>query len=98
MGVNMCNNEIIIKMDSDDIMVPERLKNNWLMKDNPNIKICGGQIRMFLMIIKIIQKIFKSSNYYIEQYKNKPSHWFINHPTVCYRKSAILEAEIMIKI
>jgi hypothetical protein len=26
-----------------------------------------------------------------EDYKKSPSHWFINHPCVCYRKSAVLE-------
>ena len=25
-------------------------------------------------------------------YKKKITHWFINHPTVCYRKSKVLEA------
>ena len=25
-------------------------------------------------------------------YKKNPTHWFINHPTVCYRKSKIIEA------
>ena len=94
MGVNMCNNEIIIKMDSDDIMVPERIEKQLaFMKDNPNIKICGGQIRMFSDDNKDNTKnISNHPTITWEQYKNKPSHWFINHPTVCYRKSAILEA------
>ena len=26
-----------------------------------------------------------------DNYKKKPSHWFISHPTLCYKKSAVLE-------
>ena len=26
------------------------------------------------------------------KYKQKRLHWFVNHPTVCYRKSKVLEA------
>jgi hypothetical protein len=26
-----------------------------------------------------------------DEYKESPKHWFINHPTVCYRKQAILD-------
>ena len=47
-GVEMCSNEIIIKMDSDDIMVPNRIQIQLdYMKKNPNVAICGGQIAMF---------------------------------------------------
>jgi hypothetical protein len=27
-----------------------------------------------------------------DEYKKQPSHWFINHPTVCYRKQSVLDA------
>ena len=27
-----------------------------------------------------------------EEYKNKKSHWISNHPSLCYRKKAVLEA------
>ena len=47
-GVLMCSNEIIIKMDSDDIMVSDRIfKQLKFMENNPEIHICGVQIQMF---------------------------------------------------
>ena len=47
-GVNMCSHEIIIKMDSDDIMVPNRIaKQLNHMYANPECMICGGQVSMF---------------------------------------------------
>ena len=39
-----------------------------------------------------VHNITKHPDISWEQYKNRRSHWFINHPTVCYRKSKILEA------
>ena len=61
------------------------------MNMNPNIKICGGQIYMFDNNNNYRGKSQHKSISW-EQYKQNPSHWFINHPTVCYRKSAIIAA------
>lgn len=94
-GVVLCENEIIIKMDSDDIMEPSRiLKQYNFMEKNLDYAICGGQIAMFKSD-KTKKFIVNKSNHPSltwEEYKKNPSHWFINHPTVCYRKSAILKA------
>lgn len=90
-GVELCSNEIIIKMDSDDIMVNDRIiKQLKYMKDNPNVKICGGQVRMFNS--NRILSLTNHPSITWEDYKQNRPHWFINHPTVCYRKSAVLEA------
>ena len=91
-GIQMCSHEIIIKMDSDDIMIENRVIEQYTyMKENPDIKICGGQIQMF---DDEGNNRGRSNHPSItwDEYKIKPSHWFINHPTVCYRKSAVLEA------
>jgi len=92
-GVNMCSNEIIIKMDSDDIMVPDRIqKQLHFMKQNPTVAICGGQVAMFKNVKEQCHNVTSHKSITWDQYKNTRSHWFINHPTVCYRKSKILEA------
>lgn len=91
-GINLCSNEIIIKMDSDDIMVPTRIIKQWTyMKENPNTKICGGQVQMFDDNGNN-RGLSNHPSLSWETYITKKSHWFINHPTVCYRKSAVLEA------
>jgi GT2 family glycosyltransferase len=92
-GIKLCSYELIIKMDSDDIMLNNRIQTQFdFMKLNPNIMICGCQINGFKDNINNIS--FKSNHPIItwEQYKEKPSHWFVNHPTLCYRKKAILDA------
>ena len=92
-GVNLCSNEIIIKMDSDDIMVENRIKTQHeYMKQNPDVAICGAQIAMFRTHKNNIVSTSNHKSLTFEEYKQSPSHWFVNHPTVCYRKSKILEA------
>lgn len=91
-GIHMCSNEIIIKMDSDDIMVNDRIKTQMeFMENNPDIMICGTQINGFRDNIQNISLKTAHPTITWEQYKVNPSHWFVNHPTLCYRKSAILE-------
>ncbi len=92
-GVKMCNNEIIIKMDSDDIMVPNRIQCQFeFMKNNPSIHICGSQVDMFMNDVNMIVNRTSLPPITWEEYKKNPKHWFVNHPTVCYRKSSILKA------
>ena len=91
-GIEMCTNEIIVKMDSDDIMVHNRiqLQVNYMLA-NPSTMICGGQLNGFNPEKKtVFQTSHKSLTW--EEYTDLRSHWFINHPTVCYRKSGVLEA------
>jgi mannosyltransferase OCH1-like enzyme len=92
-GVLLCSNEIIIKMDSDDIMISDRImKQMKFMENNPNIHICGGQINMFRGSTKHVVDITRLPTIQWQEFKKRPTHWFINHPTVCYRKSSIIKA------
>ena len=91
-GILLCSHEIIIKMDSDDIMFPMRIQKQFeYMNANPNVKICGAQVQMFDDNMTN-RGVSNHPSITWEQYKVNPSHWFINHPTVCYRKSAVLDA------
>lgn len=91
LGVNLCSNEIIIKMDSDDIMVEDRIEKQLLfMYNNPNIHVCGGQIRMFKENKENIVSFTNHKSISFSEFKQKPIHWIVNHPTLCYRKSSII--------
>ena len=96
-GVNLCSNEIIIKMDSDDIMLPQRIQTQTeYMRLHPECMIMGTQLQMFkvdpLTNAKVSHGNTNHKSISWNDYKQNPSHWFINHPMVCYRKSAILKA------
>ena len=93
-GILMCSHEIIIKVDSDDICLADRfIKQLEFMKNNKDCAIVGCHAHYLKEInnAKVIQGC--TNHPYLltwENYKKSPSHWFINHPCVCYRKSAVL--------
>ena len=92
-GIHMCSHDLIIKMDSDDIMINNRIKTQFeFMNINPQIMICGSQIKCFKDNINNIVSITNHPCITWSEYKNKKSHWFSNHPSLCYRKKAVLEA------
>lgn len=91
LGVNICSNEIIIKMDSDDIMFNNRIiKQLEYMENNTDIKVCGAQVTFFKDTINNTTYSTSHPSITWEKYKQIKSHWITNHPTLCYRKSAIL--------
>ena len=88
-GLELCTSEIIIKMDSDDIMVPDRIRKQLEFMDaHPDIMICGGQIAMFRNDIRN-HHTTRHPTITWDCYRKIKSHWIANHPTLCYRKSAI---------
>jgi mannosyltransferase OCH1-like enzyme len=92
-GITMCSNEIIIKMDSDDIMVSNRIGMQLqYMFMNPTVAICGGQINMFKDNPRNVVNKTDHKSLTFDAFKTNPSHWFVNHPTLCYRKSCVLAA------
>ena len=100
-GLLKCTNELVFRMDGDDIMLPERIKMQIaFMKQNPESVICGTAIQPFQetnsnKTNKTNRKIFLNEKnhpfeYTWDEFVKERSDWIINHPTVCFRKSAIL--------
>jgi mannosyltransferase OCH1-like enzyme len=96
-GINMCSNEIIVKMDSDDIMLPNRIKTNLdFLRSHSDCVMCGSNVQLFRTNpnSKTKEYLSKTNHPYKitwDHYKITKSHWIMNHPTLCYKKSAILE-------
>jgi glycosyltransferase involved in cell wall biosynthesis len=93
-GVKLCSNEIIIRMDSDDIMISNRIqKQIEFMKNNPECVLLGSNVQFFKTQDnnKIGLNITTHPNVLTwDNYKAQPLQWFMNHPTLCYKKSAVL--------
>lgn len=97
-GVLSCNNEFIFKMDSDDIMMANRIiKQLEFMKNTPDCMICGSSIQVFKNdsssdpLSKMMQMEKKHAFVFTwPEFLNTRPEWFLNHPTLCYRKSAVL--------
>jgi glycosyltransferase involved in cell wall biosynthesis len=95
-GVIACSNEIILRMDSDDIMMNNRIqKQIEFMNKNPSCVLCGTNLISFYEengVKNEIQRTFHKEVLTWKEYKQNPTDWFLNHPTLCFRKTAILKA------
>jgi mannosyltransferase OCH1-like enzyme len=97
-GLQMATHEIIIRMDSDDIMMPHRIQTQLnFLRDNDDCVMCGSN----MIFLKQEQKqgtipnldTYKTHHVFCltwEAFKIAPSHWIMNHPTLCFKKSVIL--------
>lgn len=95
-GVTLCSHDLIVRMDSDDVMVPNRIeKQLQFMRDNKGCKIVSAQLEMFSTDAagKTVSR-GKTNHPTItwQEYVVKRNHWFVNHAPACFRKSAALEA------
>ncbi len=94
-GLQICSNEIIFRFDSDDIMKHNRIiKQLKFMNSTPNCIMCGTNITLFKYKNKKYHTMNDSTHKHIltwDEYKQTPKDWILNHPTLCFKKSYILE-------
>lgn len=89
-GLKVCRNELVARMDSDDISKPDRCaKQIAEFRREPQIGILGTQIDEFIdNTTNIVSKrIVPTHNEEIKKFAKRRSPF--NHPTVMYRKSVI---------
>lgn len=90
-GLAVCKNNLIAKMDSDDISVPERCEKQLArFAVNPELALLGGVIEEFDNrtgnVISV--RVTPESNHEIRKYARRRSP--VNNVTAMYRKSAVL--------
>ena len=92
LGVNAAKYEIIARMDSDDICLPERFeKQLYYMEHHPEIAIVGGQIEEFIDTVDNVvgKRVVPCENDEIKMYIK--SRCPFNHVSVMFRKHNILK-------
>ena len=99
-GVHLCTCDLIVKMDSDDIMLPDRIQKQLnFMKTNPDCVMAGANLHMFRCEEKsdgsigdkvLMQQTNHPNIITIDWIRSTRSDWFMNHPTMIYRKHAVL--------
>ena len=92
-GVENASNEIIARMDSDDIAMPDRFEKQLnMMCGNPDLSMVGGYITEFIGNPENIvgQRTVPSSDSEIRKYMK--SRCPFNHVTVMFKKSDVLKA------
>jgi len=96
-GVLLCSHELIFRMDSDDIMMPNRIAVQMAFMDKmPDCAICGAAVETFSNPNNSKEKtrgniIAHPYKFTWTEFMSKRPTWFLNHPTVCLRKSPLIE-------
>lgn len=90
-GILKCENELIARMDTDDIAYPSRFeKQIEYMTSNPKIDVLGSYMAEFVDSTENIICIKDAPIKKIENYMKYRDP--VNHPTVILKKSKVLEA------
>jgi glycosyltransferase involved in cell wall biosynthesis len=93
-GVKICSNNIIFRFDSDDIMKYDRIiKQLNFILSTPDCVMCGTNVTAFEYVNGIYSSIGNSEHKNLltwNEYKKNPKSWILNHPSLCFKKSAIL--------
>lgn len=89
-GIKHCKNELIARMDSDDISYPNRCEKQLkIFAQYPEIAICSGIVEEFSENTEIIdaRRIPPESAEEIVEYAKKRNPF--NHPCVMYKRQAV---------
>lgn len=89
-GVELCENELIARMDTDDIAEPNRFLHQCsYMQEHPSVDVCGGWMQEFNDDGDYYrQKKMPEYDEEIRRYGKYRNP--INHMTVMFRRSAVL--------
>lgn len=91
-GLKHCNNDLIIRMDTDDISYPDRFeKQITFMEKYPEVDISSGWIVEFEGTKENIKAIKKLPESHIELTTYIKTRCPINHPAAIFKKSKVLE-------
>lgn len=91
-GLKHCRNELIARMDTDDISKPERCeKQVKLFESIPDLAIVGSAVDEFSGTLDNIlgRRVVPTKNEQIYEFAKRRSAF--NHPSVMYRKSKVLQ-------
>lgn len=92
-GLKLCKNELVARMDSDDISVPERCEKQLkYMASHPDVDVVSTSLGEFSVNpgeINYIRRLPEHNTEIIEFAKYRCP---LNHATVIYKKSAVLKS------
>lgn len=89
-GIKNCRNELIAKMDSDDICVPDRFQKQLMMfLKNPDLDMAGGYIEEFDDVTRKPIAVRKTPLTHEEILKYAKRRSPFNNQTLIYRKSFV---------
>ena len=91
-GLEHCRNELIARMDTDDISKLNRCERQIeRFNKKPELSIVGAWVDEFYISIDKIESTRRVPTDYLDIYKFAKRRAAFNHPVVMYRKSKVLE-------
>ena len=91
-GLDFCKNEIVFRMDTDDICVPNRFEIQLsTFKNNPKVAIVGSNIEEFNILPGDLNRFRNVPSSSLEINDKKFYRNPFNHMTVAFLKSSILK-------
>ena len=96
-GIENCSNEIVARMDTDDIAYSTRFKKQIkYLEDNPEIDVVGSYMDEFIDNTENVVAIKTAPLKNFKNYMKLRDP--VNHPTVVFKKSKVIEAGNYIEI
>ncbi len=89
-GIKHCKNELIARMDSDDIAYPNRCeKQIGVFNKYTQVSVCSGIVEEFTTDLNVVdaKRVPPETNEKIIEFAKKRNPF--NHPCVMYKKSAV---------
>lgn len=90
-GLKHCKNELVARMDSDDISLPERCEKQLrVFSSLPDLSICSASLREFWEDKMLGQRIIPEKHEDIVNFSKKRNPF--SHPVVMFKKKAVEKA------
>ena len=89
-GIKHCKNELVARMDSDDIAYPDRCERQInVFNTHPNVSICSGIVEEFVATPEVVEVKRVPPEVHEEIVKFAKKRYPFNHPCVMYKKCAV---------
>lgn len=92
-GLNYCTNNLVARMDSDDICKKNRFeKQLQIFNNNPSVDVVGSNIDEFIDNIENIISSRKLPELHCDIVKYAKRRSPMNHPSVMFKKNSVIES------
>ena len=92
LGLEKCRNELVARMDTDDVSKPERCEKQLkAFEADPELSIVGSYVDEFYSLPDEVVSVRTVPEKHEDIYNFAKKRSAFNHPAVMYRKSKVLE-------
>ncbi len=96
LGLSRCRGKLVARMDSDDKMMPTRLERQFAyMQSHSDVTILGTQLQSIDFethrLLAPTKHPEQVTDEFIKHQRDTAEIWFLNHPTVMFRRREVLK-------